>query len=276
MQSNQIFISFIFLIVIIIPSFAQGPIDGYMKSGGELDVAVSYGYDHYEKYYLGNQLQDTFNRTYQSASIFLAFGIEDNLDFVASIPYVWTNAENRGLQDGQFFIKYRALKKEAEKSRFDLMFAGGVTTSLSSYRISPESDNPIGERPTIFDISTVIQQNFYNGFFFMAKTGISYKIQPINQASIPSLVRIGYGHSKFYTDLWVEGVTAIGAEANEVPLGQEGSTYIKFGGTFYVPIGKRFGTFVNGAYTPWGRNVSISPRLGAGFVLKFKFDPPQN
>lgn len=251
---------------------AQGPIDGYMKSAGELDIAVSYGYDHYEKYFLGDQLQDTFNRTYQSASVFFAYGLDDNLDFIASVPYMWSDGENRGFQDGQFFLKYRYLKKEQENGRFDAMVAGGVTTALSSYRISPESNNPIGERPTILEVRTVIQQNKWSGFFFSAKTGLSYKVRPVVQTSIPSLVRVGYGHSKFYTDFWVEGVFALNAEANEVPLGQEGSTFVKFGGTFYLPVGKQFGVFVNGAYTPWGRNASQSPRLGAGFVMKFKFE----
>ncbi len=265
--------SIIFLILLSLSTtWAQGPIDGYMKAGGEADFAFSYGYDHYEKYYLGNQLQDTFNRTYQSASAFLAYGIEDKLNLVVSIPYMWTDKDNRGFQDGQFFIKYRALEKKGEQSKFDLITAAGITTALSSYRVSPESDNPIGERPTILEARFVAQHNWYSGFFIMAKTGFSYKIKPITQSIIPSLVRFGYGHSKFYTDFWVEGVVAIGAEANEVPLGQEGSTFIKFGGTFYVPIGKQFGAFVNAAYTPWGRNIGISPRLGTGFV--FKILPP--
>lgn len=248
--------------------FAQGPIDGYMKGGGETDIAVSYGYDHYEKYYLGNQLQDTFNRTYQSASIFLAYGLEEDLGFIVSVPFMWTDADNRGIQDGQFFIKYRFLKKEQKKGRLDMMVAGGVTTALSGYKVSPDSNNPIGERPTIFEARLVAQHNFNSGFFIMGITGFSYKIKPVTVPTIPSLVRIGYGHSKFYTDFWLEGAVAIGAGSNEVPLGQEGSTSIKFGGTFYVPVAKKFGVFVNGAYTPWGRNVGISPRLGAGFVLK--------
>ncbi|MGK0389764.1 MAG: hypothetical protein ACI94Y_002509 [Maribacter sp.] len=247
---------------------AQGAIDGYMKEGGVTDIAVSYGYDHYEKYYLGDQLQDTFNRTYQSASIFLAYGLEENLDIIASIPFMWTDANNRGFQDGQFFIKYRAMKKEIKKGRLDLMIAGGVTTALSAYKISPESDNPIGERPTILEARIVAQHNFKNGLFVMGKVGLSYKIKPIVQPIIPTVFRVGYGHSKFYTDFWVEATATIGAEANEVPLGQEGSTFVKFGGTFYVPVAKFFGVFVNGSYTPWGRNVGISPRIGAGFVLK--------
>ncbi len=247
---------------------AQGPIDGYMKRGGETDFAFSYGYDHYTKYYLGDQLQDTFNRTYQSVSMFMAYGIDDNLGLVVSVPFMWTDKNNRNIQDGQFFLKYRPLRKEFNTGKMDLILAGGVTTALAKYKISPESNNPIGERPTIFDFHGVVQHNFHKGVFIMAKTGISYKVRPNVQASIPNLLRFGYAHSKFYTDAWIEGVFALNAEANTVPLGQEGSTFIKFGGTFYMPIGKRLGWFVNAAYTPWGRNIGISPRLGAGFVVK--------
>lgn len=273
-MSKYLSVSILFLFIIGNSLLAQGPIDGYMKAGGETDIAVSYGYDHYGKYYLGDQLQDTFNRTYQSASIFLAYGLEDDLGIIASIPFMWTDANNRGIQDGQFFIKYRFLKKERKTGRLDLMLAGGVTTALSGYKVSPESNNPIGEKPTIFEARIAGQHNFKSGLFVMGKTGLSYKIKPITVPTIPSLIRVGYGHSKFYTDVWLEGAVAIGAGSNEVPLGQEGSTFVKFGGTFYVPIGKAFGVFVNGSYTPWGRNISISPRLGAGFVLKFKAERP--
>ncbi len=248
--------------------YAQGPIDGYMKQGGEADFAFSYGYDHYTKYYLGKELQDTFNRTYQSASLFLAYGFEDNLGLVASIPFLWTDKNNRGFQDAQFFLKYRPYQKELKTGRLDIITAGGITTAISSYKISPESNNPIGERPTIFELRTVAQHNFKNGFFVMGKTGISYKIKPRTQFAIPNLIKGGYGHSKFYTDFWLEFFYTLNAEANIVPLGQEGSTFIKFGGTLYVPIGKYFGTFINAAYTPYGRNIGKSPRLGAGFVLK--------
>ena len=269
-MKKYLLLSILFLLISGNFLLAQGPIDGYMKVGGETDIAVSYGYDHYEKYYLGNQLQDTFNRTYQSASIFIAYGLEDNLGIIASIPFMWTDANNRGIQDGQFFIKYRFLQNEKKTGRLDLMVAGGVTTALSGYKVSPDSNNPIGEKPTIFEIRMVAQHNFKSGLFVMGKSGLSYKIKPVTVPTIPSLVKVGYGHSKFYTDFWLEGAVAIGAGANEAPLGQEGSTSIKFGGTFYVPVGDFFGVFANGAYTPWGRNVGISPRLGAGFVLKIK------
>ncbi len=251
---------------------AQGPIDGYMKAGGETDFALSYGYEHYEKYYLGNMLQDTFNRTYQSVNLFVAYGFEKNLGFVASIPFMWSDKENRGFQDGQFFIKYRALEKKMKKGRLDYMLAGGITTAISGYKVSPESSNPIGERPTIIEFRTLAQHHFNSGFFVMAKTGVSLKIRPNTQTAIPNLIRAGYAHSRFYTDFWLEGVFSIGAKANEVPLGQEGSTFIKFGGTFYYPIGKYFGAFINGAYTAWGRNIGISPRFGTGVVFKI---PPR-
>ncbi len=258
----------LFFLIFATTVIAQGPIDGYMKAGGETDFAFSYGYDHYEKYYLGATLQDTFDRTYQSLNLFIAYGFEENLGFVASIPFMWSDKNNRGFQDGQFFIKYRAVKKETKKGRLDGMLAGGVTTAISNYKTSPESVNPIGEKPTILEARFLAQHNFHSGFFVMAKTGVSFKIRPNTITSIPSLVRGGYAHSKFYTDIWLEHVHAIGAKANNVPLGQEGSSFIKFGGTFYVPIGKYFGTFVNAAYTPWGRNIGISPRFGTGFVLK--------
>ncbi len=257
-----------FLILISLTAFSQGPIDGYMKNGGEADFAFSYGYDHYEKYFLGKVLQDTFNRTYHSASLFIAYGFENNLGFVASIPYMRADKDNKGFQDAQFFLKYRPLSKKMIKGQLNLILAGGVTTSISNYKISPESDNPIGEKPTILEASTVIQHNFKSGLFLMGKTGLSYKIRPITQVSIPNLFRIGYAHSKFYTDFWIEGLFAINAEANDLPFGQQGSTSLKFGGTLYAPINNFFGVFINGSYTPWGRNVSQSPRLGAGFVLK--------
>ncbi len=249
---------------------AQGPIDGFMKKGGEADLAFSYGYEHYENYYLGSELQDTFDRTYHSAALFIAYGFEENLGLVVSIPFVRSDADNKGFQDGQFFLKYRPVNKTRETSQTDFIVAAGVTTSLGNYRVSPESNNPIGEKPTVFEFRGVLQHQEYSGIFFMLKSGASYKIRPRNQFIIPTVGRVGYGNAKFYTDFWIDFTYTIGAGDNEVPLGQEGSTFLKFGGTLYFPIGKSFGVFANAAYTPWGRNIGRSPRLGAGFVLKLQ------
>ncbi len=264
-------LSLLWFILLSISASAQGPIDGYMKRPGEIDFALSYGYEHYDRYYLGNIERTNFDRTYQSLGLFMAYGFEENLGLVATLPYMWTDSLNRGFQDGQFFLKYRPLRKETTKGRLDGIIAGGVTTALSRYPISPESDNPIGERPLIFEARALVQHNFNNGFFVMAKTGLSFKVRPNTQTAIPNLLRFGYATNKFYTDIWIEGVFALGAEANDVPLGQEGSTFTKFGGVFYVPIGQYLGVAVNAAYTFWGRNIGISPRFGGSLIIKVPY-----
>ncbi len=266
----QRFLKLVLLSFISFPILAQGPIDGYMKKSGETDFALSFGSERFTKYYLGEQLLDTFDRQYNSLSLFIAHGFEDNLNLIVSLPYMWTDENNRGLQDAQFLLKFAPLAKTFDGGSYNMITAAGVTTPLSKYPISPDSSNPIGERATSLEGRIGFQyNNWNNGLFAFVKTGVTYRLSPQKRTAIPSLIRFGFATSKIYVDAWLEGVFTLNADPNELVLGGGGSTYAKTGGVFYYSLSPNFGAFLGGAYTFWGKNIGLAPRYSFGIVYKF-------
>lgn len=248
---------------------AQGPIDGYMKGAGQTDFALSYSVESFTKYYLGTELQDTFNRQYNTVSLFFAHGFENKLGLIASVPYVRSDNNNSAFQDAQIFLKYSPIQNRNEDgSGFNLITAAGITTPVSNYPTSPSSTNPIGERATSLETRLGGQYQFKSGVFIYAKTGLTYRISPQEFATIPTLIRVGFGSSKVYADIWLEGIFALNQNNNTQVLGGSGSTWLKTGGVFYYALTPHIGVTLGGAYTFWGRNIGIAPRGTLGLVYK--------
>ena len=69
------------------------------------------------------------------------YGITNNLNVMASVPYVWTKASDgtlhgmKGFQDLSVFVKWRPLAKSFGKNQFSLFTIGGFSTPLSNYVI---------------------------------------------------------------------------------------------------------------------------------------------
>jgi hypothetical protein len=97
---------------------AQTIEDGLMMSGGQLCTGFVYGHDRWEEYWEGTLKRDNQNVgqvTTESVNWMGTYGITDNLNVIAMVPYVWTQASGgtlsgqKGLQDLTLAAKYRVL-----------------------------------------------------------------------------------------------------------------------------------------------------------------------
>jgi hypothetical protein len=286
MRQNLLFL--ITLLTFATTSFAQGPIDGYMKGKGKLDIAASYSLNN-ASIFCGAEGQE-YTEPFKGSllSVFAEYGISDRLDVVATVPFVFTNEQN-GLQDGSLHLKFRALQSQInERMKLDVLAAAGISAPLSRYE--PLAAGAIGQRAQVIQPRLVLQLNT-KGPFFNLTAGYNLRVDELNAAAVaevqrtrPSYVpesprnystflfKMGLPAARYYLDAWVEHQATTGG-TNFAPMVPDlpqayGVTYTQIGGTaYYSETGKR-GVYLSSGYILSGRNVSKVLRLTFGVVIK--------
>jgi len=256
---------FLLLLLCTAQAFAQGAIDGYLKSKGEKDLAFTYSYEHFDEYYFGNELRDQAQTT-QSMSFFGAFGWREGVNFIVAVPYIRIDEVNRGFQDATLAIKYRNERKSFKNGTLDIITSVGLSFPTSNY--ITDTTTPIGAKQVGFQPRLTAQYQDNSGFFIMAQSGLDLRLIPTWQTSIPFIARAGWASSKVYIDFWIDNLTTFNAGVDTSTSGVSGSNWFKIGGTVYVPVAKKFGVFVSGARFLGGTNIGLSTRVNGGFVYK--------
>jgi hypothetical protein len=268
---------------------AQGPIDGYLKGKGKLDIAVSLSANSAKEFYGANGT--SFQEPYKGnlIALFAEYGITKNLDIVATLPYVFTSTQT-GLQDGSLHLKGRIFQVKTQKrGQIDLLAAAGISSPLSSYE--PLAAGALGQRATVVQPRLLAQWNTKTGPFINGTIGYNIRLDDLNaedidriralrpdyQASAPRnyttfLLKIGLPAKRYYLDAWVEHQSTRGG-TDFVPMLPDlpqayGVTYTQVGGTAYYSEGGKRGVYISSGYLLSGRNVSNVLRLTAGVVFK--------
>ncbi len=241
----------------------QGAIDGFMKNKSETDVAFTYSFEFYNKYYFGTEIQDISVNT-QTASLFIAHGFNNNLNMIVSIPYMW-NGANSNFQDAIIALKYRGKKIDFDRGSLSRISSFGFSFPISGYEVDIEK--PIGQRATAFQLRHLYQYQI-GGFFIHLQSGFDFRIIPSSQFSVPVICRTGFAHAKFYLDAWIDYFHTINAGVDQNISAGEGSRFLKIGGTLYYPITLKLGVFIGGAHFLSGQNIGKASRINLGFVLR--------
>ncbi len=244
---------------------AQGPIDGYMKGKGIVDFAFTYSTESFNTYLFGKERQSIFNKT-QTLSLFATGGLTNSVDFVVSVPYIWTDSLNRNFQDAIVAIKFLNGESESAHGKWSLITALGLSFPMSNYRT--DTERPIGQKAIVFQPRLLAQYQDQSGLFTMFQSGIDFRISPSDQLSFPFIWRVGYAGRKIYVDAWLDILKTLDPGVDTSIQAGSGSDWYKAGGTVYVPFGKSFGVFVSGAVYLGGRNIGLAQRLNAGFVWR--------
>jgi len=262
---------FLFLILFYsLSTFSQGPVDGFFKGKGNLDVALSGSYQHSEKFYMGfNTI--SYPRTLTSVSLFAEYGVTNNLDVIANIPFI-----NGQFQDVSFFVKYGLPFDFCDsESPFHIIPTVGISFPITNYET--QAGQAIGQRATQIQPKLILQYQLKHGFFIQAQSGYNYTLDPV-PSSIPVSAKLGFSKNKIYTDIWFDYQKGLGdiewiggASQNFRTLYV---TYSKIGGVVYYSIRPKIGIFLNGSYILSGINLGKSFTIGAGFVYKFKLIGP--
>lgn len=242
----------------------QGPVDGFFKGKGNLDVALSAAYQHSDEFYFGTTLAN-YERNLNSFSVFGEYGILENLDVIANIPLI-----NGQLQDAGFYFKYRLFRKKlGDGFPLAIIPAVGMSFPLSNY--ATQTSQAVGQRATQFQPKLVLQLNLNHGFFIQSQGGYNYALDPV-QSSIPVSGKIGFSKNKLYTDAWFDyqkGLGDVMYGGSSIDFRTLSVTYSKIGGVIYYGFKPKWGLFVNGSYIFTGVNIGKAYTIGGGFVYKF-------
>lgn len=246
---------------------AQGPVDGYFKGKGNLDLAFSAAYQQSDNFFMGDN-EIPYARKLTSFSLFGEYGVLKNLDIIGNIPVI-----NGGIQDVGFYVKYGLpLKTNGKDFPLSIIPAVGISAPITKY--PTQTGQAIGQRATQIQSKLVLQLNTGFGLFIQAQGGYNYVLDPVPSA-IPVSAKIGYATGKLYADVWFDYQKGLGSVDWIGGASQDFRTlnvsYQKIGGVIYYGLKPKIGVFVNGAYILSGRNIGKAYTVGAGFVYKFDF-----
>lgn len=278
-------------IVQALSATAQGPLDGYLKGKGNLDVAASFSWMHANDFVGGSDQVYPVEYTGNMLSIFAEYGLTEKFDLVASLPYIFTSNQN-GWQDGGLYAKYRVIRHQLkQKGYFNVLGGLGASFPLSNYQ--PVAAGALGQRAVAVPARVIVQWDTHWGPFFNLTGGYNwrlddYKDTDIRQVQIKRpdytpepppgyatfLLKAGLPTRHFYTDIWLEiqqtsPNKGSNFEPGTVDLPQAyGVSYTQVGGTMYYSENGKRGVFLSGAKMLNGRNISRVLRLTGGVVFK--------
>ena len=123
---------------------AQTDMDAIMMNKKQFCNGFVYDYSSWDHYWEGKLKRNNQNLgtvSTQMVMLMSNYGITDNLNIMAGLPYIWTKASAgtlhglKGIQDLSLFVKWRPLNYLFGKNKISLFIVGGVATPLSDYVI---------------------------------------------------------------------------------------------------------------------------------------------
>ena len=276
------------LLSIPVLSTAQGPLDGYLKGKGVLDIAPSFSFNSANVFEGKDDLYDVPFRG-NTLSLFAEYGITSKIDAVFTGSVVFT-PEQSGLQDGGIYLKYRPLyKRFSNNHQLGLLLGSGLGFPLSDY--DPIASGALGQKAVVLPARAIAQWETPWGPFLNVTGGYSWRLdklsvedvenvqmenpnfQPVEPANFTTLlVKAGFPASKYYADAWVEwqytgGGTDYVPDVPDLPQAY-GVSYTQVGGTLYYSENGKNGIFLSGGFILNGRNTSRIRRFTLGAVFK--------
>ncbi|MCB9306310.1 MAG: hypothetical protein H6565_06910 [Lewinellaceae bacterium] len=269
---------------------AQGPLDGYLKGKGVLDLAPSFSYNTADRF--DGPSNQTYDLPYHGSmlALFAEYGLSRKTDLVATAAYVFTENKS-GLQDGGLFVKYRPCYKDiGNGGKLGILLGGGLAFPLSDYE--PLVTGALGQKAVSAPLRVIAQWETALGLFFNTTAGYTWRLdrlqdddvaairaqrpdyEPVQPQNFTTLLfKAGFPAAHYYFDAWVEWQHSAGGADYQpgVPdLPQAyGVSYTQAGGTLYYSENGKNGFYLSGAKIFGGRNTSRLLRMTAGMVFRF-------
>ncbi|HLY71953.1 MAG TPA: hypothetical protein VKR53_19600 [Puia sp.] len=124
------------------PVQAQTDNDAIMMNKYQWCSGATYMHGQWNNYWEGTLKRDNANIgtiTTQSLMGMTNYGITDNLNVMAGLPYVWTNASAgtlhgmKGFQDISLFVKWKPITFPIGKGKLSIFGIGGFSTPTTNY-----------------------------------------------------------------------------------------------------------------------------------------------
>lgn len=259
------FCFFVFFSTLPLSASAQGPISGFMAGRGITDIALGYSTESFNSYLFGDEKRDS-RLTTESANLFIEHGFTDTLALVVNIPYLWIDEENRGLQDGGFYLKYRNQHKQYTSGYLNLITSIGLSFPLSGY--PKDSETPIGLRAINFQSRFQGQYVSDFGLFFQLQSGVDFQFLQELLPAVPVLFRTGFGARHYFVEAWIESYNTLNSGVDTRISGGSGAQWLRIGGSLYLPVVERLGIVLGSSRILSGRNIGLSTRWNVGVVYR--------
>ena len=280
---------------------AQTETDALMMSKKQLCVAGTIGYNSWENYWEGTFKRDNANLgrvSTKSAMLMLNYGFKNNLNVLASLPYLKTQANAgtlagmHGFQDVGIFVKWKPLNWQVSQQLISIYAVGGISAPTNQYNIDflPMSIG-LGSRVLSGRLIADLQQNKY----FLTVSGAYlnrgnvtldrpayYTDHQINsnEVDMPDAgnvqVRTGYRNRRLIMEAFLDNMTTLGGfdiRKNDMPFvsNKMNSTKVGLEGKYYLAKIPALGFHGNAWHTLSGRNVGQATGFMAGVDYIFDF-----
>jgi len=301
-------LSIIMLLFMCYIGQSQSPTDAFMMNKKELCIALPYQYSFWDHYWEGTLYRNNPNLgtvSQQSIMTMAAYGIFDNLNFIAALPYISTKASqgtlhgDKGIQDLSLFLKGKLYEKQFKsKLNMDIMASIGYIHPIGGYYADylPLS---LGLGSKTVSSKLIVNGWLNSGFFASLSAGYDirsnvqtdrsnyYTDQFYNtgEVKMPNMfnygITLGYFRNLsrfeiFYNVMDTKG--NIDIRRNDMPMLSSNMDNSQVG--FYIqqrmPFHENLGFILNGAYTLSGRNVGKSTSFGGGILYQINFTKSTN
>lgn len=257
---------------------AQGD-TGFLRGEGHADVALSYGVDTYDHFWVGGtKVSDpgVGEIERQTTNLYAAYGLREDLDLVLNASYVSTMSDGAGgfpdeddLQDLVLGAKWRAYETGAGPGRLGLFLAPAIKLPMTDY----EDNNVTAIGDGQVDLRFRGIAHYQVGTFWASlETGFD-KRNGAPDDEIPVNLTLGGNAGPvtimpFYSKVSSQG----GIDISDVPaLGGFPAVeeeYTRYGLRAYAPIGESFGLTAGYFSTSDGRNTGDVDAWSLGLVFR--------
>ena len=248
-------------------------INGFLPARGHVDTALSYTSENYDKFWVGKTKvfdPGVGKVDIKSTSLWLQWGLTDDLALVADLPYVDDSSnglghfKDSGLQDLSALLKYRFFSSGPNR----LVGGLGVRVPATSY----EGNLPVTRGHHTTDVLfRLVYQYQVEQFYFSQQVGYDLRNKDAPN-SFPLYTELGFTagpvtYTGFYSRLVTNSGTDIGDPGFTFPSNRQ--EYSRLGAKVYGRVTDRFGLSAAYYQTLDGRNVGDSSGFSGGVVLRF-------
>lgn len=280
---------------------AQTEVDAIMMNKNQICNGFLYNYSSWDHYWEGKLKRTNLNMgtvSTQSAMYMINYGITNDLNIIAGVPYVWTKASAgtlhglNGIQDLSLNLKWRFFNQRNGNNKISVFAVGGFSTPLSNYTpdFLPLS---IGLGSTNLSARGMVDYQYKKftvtgsaAYVWRSNIKIdrdSYytdRLHITNEVQMPDMtnlqLRAGYRGKFFIAEGIVNRMITMGGfdiTRNNMPFPSNRMNATTTGVFFkYTIPGVMKGNLellAQGNYTVGGRNVGQSLSYGGGFFYAF-------
>lgn len=276
---------------------AQMAVNGFFVGKGNTTLALSYTLESFDNFYIGEENTEPVPAhneiTKNVISIYGAYGILNNLEIAASIPYIFADGdgdpdpvtgitETNDFMDFMVQVKYAPIKFSLLKTDVQLGGALGYSVPITDYE--PNGILSIGNGAPAFDVQGFAHVIAPSGWFGTYSIGYSFRGEADNLQGGPDfdvpdafmfMGKFGYANSKFYIDF---NYQIQQTDSDAIDIGGDGFNnnfpetrvnWFRLGVTGYYAITPLLGVSLSYIGYVDGRNVGRSQAVSPAVVVNF-------